>query len=55
VVHAVFAPTDQELAWARRIVAAADGADGRGAIAVDGQMVDAPVVARARRLLADVG
>jgi citrate lyase subunit beta/citryl-CoA lyase len=54
IVHAAFAPTPEELAWARRVVAAADDAeiDGRGAIAVDGQMVDAPVVARARRLLA---
>jgi citrate lyase subunit beta/citryl-CoA lyase len=49
-VHDVFAPTDAELTWARRVVAAAEG--GRGAVAVDGQMVDAPVVARARRLLA---
>jgi len=49
-VHAVFAPSAEELAWARRVVAAAEG--GRGAVAVDGQMVDAPVVARARRLLA---
>src|SRR3954452_21394912 len=49
-VHAVFAPSTEELAWARRVVAAAEG--GRGAGAVDGQMVDAPVVARARRLLA---
>jgi citrate lyase beta subunit len=48
-VHEVFAPTDEELAWARRVVAAAEGS--RGAVAVDGQMVDAPVVARARRLL----
>jgi citrate lyase subunit beta/citryl-CoA lyase len=54
VVHEVFEPTDAELDWARRVVAAADAAraDGRGAVAVDGQMVDAPVVARARRLLA---
>jgi citrate lyase subunit beta/citryl-CoA lyase len=49
-VHAVFAPSDEELDWARRVVAAAAGS--RGAVAVDGQMVDAPVVARARRLLA---
>jgi citrate lyase beta subunit len=49
-VHAVFAPSADELAWARRVVAAAAGS--RGAVAVDGQMVDAPVVARARRLLA---
>src|SRR4051794_2996311 len=48
-VHAVFAPSEAELDWARRVVAAADGS--RGAVAVDGQLVDAPVVARARRLL----
>ena len=52
VVHDVFTPTDDELVWARRVVDAAGAAKGRGAIAVDGQMVDAPVVARARRLLA---
>jgi citrate lyase beta subunit len=55
VVHDVFAPSAGELEQARRIVAAAGeaAAGGRGAVAVDGQMVDAPVVARARRLLAD--
>jgi citrate lyase subunit beta/citryl-CoA lyase len=52
-VHAVFAPTDEDLDWARRVVAAADGS--RGAVAVDGQMVDAPVVARAQRLLDAAG
>jgi citrate lyase beta subunit len=49
-VHAVFAPSEDELVWARRVVDAAG--QGRGAVQVDGQMVDAPVVARARRLLA---
>jgi citrate lyase beta subunit len=57
VVHEVFAPSAEELEWARRVVAAAEqaGAAGRGAVALDGQMIDAPVVARARRLLADAG
>jgi len=48
-VHDVYAPSEAELDWARRVVAAAEG--GRGAVALDGQMIDAPVVARARRLL----
>jgi citrate lyase beta subunit len=48
-VHAVFEPNEDEIAWARRVVAAAAGS--RGAVQVDGQMVDAPVVARARRVL----
>lgn len=42
------APSDQDVAWAKRIVAAsADGA----AIAVDGAMVDAPVLARAYHII----
>lgn len=49
-VHRGFAPTADELDRARRIVAAADAA-GAAALAVDGRMVDAPVVQRARDLL----
>ena len=50
-VHAAFAPSVDELAWAERVVAAAD-ASGGGAVAVDGRMVDLPVLLRARALLA---
>jgi citrate lyase subunit beta / citryl-CoA lyase len=51
-VNAAFGPTDHELAWAQRVVqAAASG----GAVRVDGEMVDAPVLVRARRLLAEAG
>ncbi|WP_244258654.1 HpcH/HpaI aldolase/citrate lyase family protein [Cupriavidus gilardii] len=50
-VHAGLAPTEAELAWARRIVEAAGAADG-AAVAVDGKMVDRPVLERARRILA---
>lgn len=48
-----FAATDAELAHAHRVVeAAADAqAQGRGAFLLDGKMVDAPFVARARALL----
>ena len=46
-VRAGFAPTEEELAWARRILRA-----GESVSAVDGQMVDRPVLERARRLLA---
>ncbi|MEY8038928.1 CoA ester lyase [Saccharopolyspora cebuensis] len=43
-----FAPSAEELTWARAVVAAA----GDGGVAVlDGRMVDKPVVERARRLL----
>ncbi|MGW4488670.1 HpcH/HpaI aldolase/citrate lyase family protein [Amycolatopsis sp. NPDC004368] len=46
-VHEALAPTETELEWARTVVAAASG----GASAVDGQMVDHPVLLRAERLL----
>jgi citrate lyase subunit beta/citryl-CoA lyase len=51
IVNGAFSPSTAELAWAQRVVDAATAADG-AAVAVDGKMVDAPVLARARRLLA---
>lgn len=55
VVNRVFSPTDDEIDRARRVVAAYEQAlaDGRGAVAVEGEMVDLPVVERARRILAE--
>jgi citrate lyase subunit beta/citryl-CoA lyase len=50
VVEAAFAPSAQELAWARRVLEAAHAAGG-AAVAVDGLMVDKPVLLRAQRLL----
>ncbi len=51
-VHAGLRPSDEELRQARRVVAAsAEGGAGR----VDGQMVDRPVVERARQLLLRAG
>jgi citrate lyase beta subunit len=53
----IFAPTGEELAWARRVLAAHEHglAEGRGAVALDGKMVDMPVVRQARRLLEEAG
>ena len=53
--NAAFGPTEAERAWAARVVAAfADpAADGRGAIALDGAMVERLHLAEAERLLAD--
>lgn len=54
VINRVFAASEEELAFARRVVEAFEAAQtrGEGAVAVDGKLVDPPVVARARRLLA---
>jgi len=53
VLHRAFAPPPALIAEAKRIVEAAmaGAADGRGAVVVDTKMVDAPVVARAHRIL----
>lgn len=50
-VNRSFAPTEQERAWARRVLQAFDASAG-AATAVDGKMVDRPVVERARRIVA---
>jgi citrate lyase subunit beta/citryl-CoA lyase len=50
-VHEAFAPTADEVAWARRVIAA-DAAASGAATAIDGEMVDRPVVARAQAILA---
>jgi citrate lyase subunit beta / citryl-CoA lyase len=49
ILNSGFALSEAELDWARRVVAASE--DGAGAFVVDGKMVDAPVVARARAML----
>ncbi|WP_134167436.1 HpcH/HpaI aldolase/citrate lyase family protein [Paraburkholderia caballeronis] len=50
IVNDVFSASDDERQWAERVVAAA--CDGAGVFSIDGQMVDAPVIARAQRILA---
>ena len=53
VVNEIFSPTPAEVEEARRVVHAFDAAvtRGEGAVALDGRMLDAPVVDRARRVL----
>ncbi|MET4426885.1 CoA ester lyase [Mycolicibacterium sp. 624] len=50
VVHEAMLPSAVEVEWARRIVSVSGPRD--AAVTVDGQMVDAPVVKRAQRILA---
>lgn len=48
-----FAPTQDELDWAERVVRAFEGAAG-SAVQVDGKMIDKPVIDRARQLLSNL-
>ncbi|HLU01332.1 MAG TPA: CoA ester lyase [Advenella sp.] len=50
VIHAVFEPTAQEKDWARRVLDEHEKS-GRAAFKLDGQMVDMPVIEKARRIL----
>jgi len=53
VLNAWFAPSEDEVSQARRVVAALDEAERSGAAsaALDGRMIDVPVADRARRVL----
>lgn len=51
VVNRGFVPDATELQWAGKVVTAARNA-GEGVVAVDGRMIDKPVIARAEKLLA---
>jgi len=55
ILNEAFSPTKEEVAQARRVIAAFEEAlaAGKGAIEVDGKMVDFPVVQGARALLED--
>lgn len=52
-VHGVFSPSDDEISYARKVLAAWDDAQakGVGAVQLDGRMVDRPVAERARRVV----
>jgi len=53
VVNRVFSPTEEEVGWAKQVVAAYERAEaaGSGAVAVDGQMVDAASIRMAQSTL----
>ena len=57
VINEAFAPSAEEIEHARRVVAAFEEAErsGRGATSLDGEVIDAPVVKRARNLLGLAG
>ena len=53
VVNEVFSPTDKEVDWAEKVIAAYEEASaaGSGSVSVDGQMVDAASIKMARNVL----
>ena len=53
ILNRVFAPSEEEIAWAHRVIEAAAKAkrDGEGVFTVDGRMVDLPIITRARDII----
>ncbi|WP_144920208.1 HpcH/HpaI aldolase/citrate lyase family protein [Halorubrum salsamenti] len=51
-INAAFTPDREEVEWAERVLDARDAADreGRGVFQVDGEMIDAPLIAQAERI-----
>ena len=56
IVRQAFRADERQVAWARRVLAAARdaGAQDKGAVKVDGQMIDAPLIRQAEAILASV-
>lgn len=54
VVHRAFTPSQKEVSFARRVVRAIEEAEQKksGVIALNGKMIDAPVVIKARKIIA---
>ncbi len=55
IINTAFTPTEDELAHARKIIAAFEAAPEAGVLQIDGKMVDAPHLKQARRILALAG
>jgi citrate lyase subunit beta/citryl-CoA lyase len=54
-INASFTPSDEEVAHARRVIAAFDAAPGAGTVGLDGKMLDIPHLKQARGVLAQAG
>lgn len=54
VTNTAFSPSEQQLSWAKRVMAAFDEAETKGlaSIQLDGQFIDYPIVQRARQVVA---
>ena len=54
IINRAYAPSEAEIAHARKIVAAFEANPGAGALGVDGKMVDIPHLKAARKILASI-
>ncbi|SDJ97168.1 HpcH/HpaI aldolase/citrate lyase family protein [Natronincola ferrireducens] len=52
-IHEIFAPSEEEIKYAQRVIHAMEEAqaEGKGVFSLDGKMVDAPIIARAENVV----
>ena len=50
-INEAFTPDPEAVEWAEKVLAAREAADGRGVFRVDDEMIDAPLLARAERVM----
>ena len=55
VINRAFAPTPEEVGWARAVIALFEASPGAGALSLDGRMLDRPHFEQARRLIERIG
>lgn len=51
IINEMFIPSDEEVAFARRVVEAFNNSNGAGTVGLDGKMLDLPHLKQARRIL----
>ncbi|MHB8492172.1 MAG: HpcH/HpaI aldolase/citrate lyase family protein, partial [Solirubrobacteraceae bacterium] len=51
IIHEVFAPTPEELAWAQQVMSAFEQSGGAATKTESGEFVDKPIAERARQIL----
>ncbi|WP_254840196.1 HpcH/HpaI aldolase/citrate lyase family protein [Natronomonas marina] len=51
VINEAFTPAPEEVEWAEKVLAAREESGGRGVFRVDDEMIDAPLLARAERVM----
>ncbi len=54
IINKAFTPADDEVAFAKKVVAAFDSQSGTGVVGIDGKMLDRPHLIQARRILETV-
>ena len=55
LINEIFVPDAEEIEWARRVLAAREESGDRGVFAVDGEMIDAPLLSQAEQILERAG